>query len=137
MSSSDRGEFSPIVFTPANEPSGTVTAVKPDQSACSVVTRRIFAMSMSRRKFTVSLASAIPGFLLINPHARAAEFNWKASTSVAADHPLNVRLTEAAKRMAEQSGGKVDLKIFPSAQLGGDVDVLSQTLSGAVSFQMI
>jgi tripartite ATP-independent transporter DctP family solute receptor len=94
-------------------------------------------MSMTRRKFTVSIASAIPGFLLINPQARAADFNWKASTSVAIDHPLNIRLSEAAKRINEQSGGKIDLKVFPSAQLGGDVDVLSQTLSGAVTFQMI
>lgn len=94
-------------------------------------------MTMSRRKFTATLASAIPGFLLINPQARAAEFNWKASTSVAIDHPLNVRLLEAAKRIQEQSSGKIDLKVFPSAQLGGDVDVLSQTLSGAVAFQMI
>jgi tripartite ATP-independent transporter DctP family solute receptor len=94
-------------------------------------------MTMNRRKFAVSLAAGIPGFMLINPQARAAEFNWKASTSVAADHPLNIRLMEAAKRINEQSGGKIDLKVFPSAQLGGDVDVLSQTLSGAVTFQMI
>jgi tripartite ATP-independent transporter DctP family solute receptor len=94
-------------------------------------------MFMNRRRFAVSVAATVPGFLLINSNARAAEFNWKASTSVAIDHPLNVRLIEAAKRMREQSSGRIDLQIFPSAQLGGDVDVLSQTLSGAVSFQMI
>src|SRR5215469_9643003 len=94
-------------------------------------------MTMTRRKFTLTLASAIPGFLLINPQARAAEFKWRASTSVAFDHPLNVRLNEAAKRIREQSNGRIDLQVFPSAQLGGDVDVLSQTLSGAVTFQMV
>ena len=94
-------------------------------------------MTMTRRKFTISAAAAIPGFLLINPGVRAAEFNWKASTSVPATHPLNIRWNEAAKRILEQSGGKIDLKIFPSAQLGGDVDVLSQTASGAVQFQAI
>jgi tripartite ATP-independent transporter DctP family solute receptor len=94
-------------------------------------------MTMTRRKFTISVASAIPGFLLINPGARAAEFNWKASTSVPATHSLNIRWNEAAKRIQEQSGGKIDLKIFPSAQLGGDVDVLSQTAGGAVQFQAI
>ena len=94
-------------------------------------------MPMTRRKFTISIASAIPSFLLINPQARAAEFNWKASTSVAFDHPLNIRLNEAAKRVREESGGRIDLEVFPSAQLGGDVDVLSQTLNGAVTFQMI
>jgi len=95
-------------------------------------------MTLTRRQFTMTAAgAAVPGFLLINPQARAAEITWKASTSVAIDHPINVRLNEAAKRILEQTGGKLDLKVFPSAQLGGDVDVLSQTLSGAVSLQMI
>lgn len=67
--------------------------------------------------------------------ARAAsEFRYKFATNVPATHPLNLRLTEAADRIRADTGGGLDIQLFPNNQLGSDTDVLSQLRSGAVEF---
>ncbi len=45
---------------------------------------------------------------------------------------MNVRLREAVERIRAQSGGRVDIQIFPNSQLGGDTDMLSQLRTGAI-----
>lgn len=94
-------------------------------------------MSVSRRSVLLSAAGAAALPLVHISRAQAADYVLKCSLSIAATHPLAIRLTEASKRIAEQSNGKIDLQVYPSAQLGGDVDVLSQTRSGAVQLQCI
>jgi TRAP-type transport system periplasmic protein len=49
-------------------------------------------------------------------------------------HPLNVRAKEAADAIAKESGGRVDIQVFPNNQLGSDTDMLSQVRSGAIDF---
>jgi tripartite ATP-independent transporter DctP family solute receptor len=41
-------------------------------------------------------------------------------------------MEEAAKKILEESGGKVEIRVFPNNQLGGDTDMLSQLRSGAL-----
>ena len=48
------------------------------------------------------------------------------------DHPLSVNALDAAKRINAESKGRVAIKYFPSSQLGGDTDMLSQVRSGAL-----
>jgi len=43
-----------------------------------------------------------------------------------------VRMQEAAKKILEESGGKVEIRVFSNNQLGGDTDMLSQLRSGAL-----
>jgi tripartite ATP-independent transporter DctP family solute receptor len=64
--------------------------------------------------------------------AAGAEFTLKLGTDLPVDHPLNVRLTEAAKQAAERSGGRLAIQLFPNNQLGGDTDMMSQLRSGAL-----
>ena len=45
---------------------------------------------------------------------------------------MNVRLREAVERIREQSGGRMDIQVFPNSQLGGDTDMLSQLRTGAI-----
>lgn len=49
-----------------------------------------------------------------------------------ADHPLNVRLREAAGRVRERTDGRVDLAVFPASQLGTDADMLAQVRAGGI-----
>jgi len=73
--------------------------------------------------------------LIASPYvsrAVAAEFNFKAGTNQIASHPNNVRLKEAFDRILAQSNGRLDIKLFPNSQLGGESDLLSQVRSGAV-----
>jgi TRAP-type transport system periplasmic protein len=90
------------------------------------------------RRALLGAGAALPlaGLLPRQAHA-AAEFSYKLGTALDAAHPLNVRLVEAATRIREATGGRVDIKVFPSNQLGSDADTLSQTRSGAVEFMML
>ena len=85
-----------------------------------------------RRLLAASAALAAPG-LLTRP-AHAAEFTYKYANNLPDTHPMNVRAKEAAARIREETGGKVEIQIFPNNQLGSDTDMLSQVRSGAIEF---
>jgi tripartite ATP-independent transporter DctP family solute receptor len=88
--------------------------------------------SISRRAALGALATAP---FLSSPfvsRARAAEFTFKVAHPLAANHPTNLRLQEAANNIAKDSDGRMELKLFPNNQLGGEVDLLNQVRSGAV-----
>ena len=90
---------------------------------------------MNRRQAVLSgIAIAAPATLLMPRAARAAEFTYKFGTNVPATHPLNIRATEAANRIAKETDGRVSLQIFPNNQLGNDSDMLSQLRAGGLEF---
>ena len=74
------------------------------------------------------IAAALPRF------AHAAEFSLKYGNNLPVTHPLNVRAQEAAERIAKETKGRVEIKIFPNNQLGGDTDMLAQVRSGGIDF---
>jgi tripartite ATP-independent transporter DctP family solute receptor len=88
-------------------------------------------MRINRRQFVGGAAMAISA-AAITSKAIGAQFNYKLGHSTPADHPFNKRLVEASKEILEQTGGKLNIQIFPASQLGGDNDLLSQVRSGAV-----
>lgn len=92
-------------------------------------------MSITRRTVMMGAAAgalAAP-FIRVRP-AMAAEFSYKLANNQPLDHPSNIRLAEAQKAILEATGGRFDLQIFPSNQLGADTDVLGQLRSGGVDF---
>jgi len=67
--------------------------------------------------------------------ARAeAEYSLKLAHATPVDDPFNNRLVEAADLIKKESGGRVELLVFPNGQLGGDNEVMSQVRSGAIDF---
>lgn len=66
--------------------------------------------------------------------AQSAVQTFKWANNIPTTHPSNVRIREAADAIKQQTGGKVDIQIFPNNQLGGDTDMLSQVRSGAIDF---
>ena len=94
-------------------------------------------MSVLDRRSAVKLMSAtalaLPA-ILKTTRVRAAEFTLKYANNVPPIHPMTVRMTEAAEAIRQETGGKVDLQVFPNSQMGGDTDVLSQLRSGAIDF---
>lgn len=90
-------------------------------------------IKMTRRTALIAGTAAIgsTGVFGIS-RARAAEFTYKYASNVPANHPLNVRMTEASNRIKEATGGRLEIQVFPNNQLGSDTDVLSQLRSGAV-----
>jgi len=93
-------------------------------------------VKISRRAVLRSL-SAVPAAstLLGMPSiVRAAEFELKYGNNLPLTHPLNIRAQEAVDVIRTRSNGRVDIKIFPNNQLGGDTDMLSQVRNGGITF---
>ncbi len=88
---------------------------------------------ITRRSFVGAGAAAI-GVATLPRRARAAEFTYKYANNTPVDHPMNVRAREAAARIKEESGGRLEIQIFPNNQLGGDTDMLSQVRTGGLEF---
>jgi len=88
-------------------------------------------MTIARRSFLAASIGA-PVLSMAPGLARAAEFELKWGSFAPPDHPISVNAVEAAKRIQAESKGRVVIKYFPSSQLGGDTDMLSQVRSGAL-----
>ena len=88
---------------------------------------------ISRRSFT---AAALTGAALSSAvplrRARAAEFTFKWGTNVPESHPLNVHAKRAAEAILQETNGRLEVRLFPNNQLGGDSDMFSQLRSGAL-----
>jgi tripartite ATP-independent transporter DctP family solute receptor len=94
------------------------------------------AVQIDRRAMMLGAAAAAVTTTIGRARA-AARFTYKFSTNVPLSHPLNIRLQQAFDLVAQESGGIVDLQLFPNSELGGDTDVLAQLRSGAVEFQAL
>jgi tripartite ATP-independent transporter DctP family solute receptor len=90
------------------------------------VTRRSLLRTLSALP-VASVAGALPGLA----HA-APEFVFKFGNNLPVSHPLNVRAQEVAARIAAESKGRMEIKVFPNNQLGGDTDMLAQVRSGGL-----
>jgi tripartite ATP-independent transporter DctP family solute receptor len=92
--------------------------------------------SITRRSAlrTLAVLPAASTVMALPSIARAAEFSFKYGNNLPLSHPLNVRAQEAADRILKESNGRVEIKIFPNNQLGGDTDMLAQVRSGGIEF---
>lgn len=88
------------------------------------------------RRVVLAGASALIAapMVLRATRAGAAEYSFKMANNTPETHPLTVRMREAAAAILKDTGGKVDIQIFPNNQLGSDTDSLSQLRSGALEF---
>jgi TRAP-type transport system periplasmic protein len=89
---------------------------------------------VTRRKFLETSAIGTITSLAIVSRSRAAEFNYKYANNVPVTHPMNIRARQAVNKIQEESGGRLQIDIFPNNQLGGDTDMLSQVRTGAIQF---
>ena len=71
---------------------------------------------------------------LVARFAHAAEYSWKFAHTAPLTFALHIRLAEAAEQIGKDSNGRMELQVFPDAQLGGDNDLLSQARQGAIEF---
>src|SRR6201991_3412946 len=89
-------------------------------------------------KLTRCRAGAIAGAAILLPRfARAAEINWKFTSSQPAVHTSTVRYLEAAERVKQKSGGRFEITVFHSGQLGTDIDTFTQVRIGGVHMMVL
>lgn len=96
-------------------------------------------MTLSRRTLleVTAASTALVGGALGAPfiaRAQSAEFSYKYANNLPATHPMNTRAQEMAAAIKAETGGRVDINIFPNNQLGSDTDMLSQVRSGGLEF---
>jgi tripartite ATP-independent transporter DctP family solute receptor len=90
------------------------------------------ALTISRRGFATG--AAIAGLGIRPSAAQSAKFRLRYGTAFPADHPAVTRIQEASKAIAQETGGQVDLQVYPNSQLGSEPDMFSQARSGALDF---
>jgi tripartite ATP-independent transporter DctP family solute receptor len=90
-------------------------------------------MTIARRHFVQGLAAGGALAATAQPlFAQTGPITLKWANNIPATHPSTIRIREAAETIKKESGGKVDIQVFPNNQLGGDTDMLSQVRSGAI-----
>src|ERR1035437_1195776 len=94
-------------------------------------------MSLSRRTVLAgTIGAASFGILRWHP-ADAAEFTFKLGHDLPAAHPVHLHVTQAAKKIGEDSGGRLVVQIYPANQLGSDTQMLAQLRSGALELMLL
>jgi len=93
-------------------------------------------MHLSRRRLLATGTSILAGAVAAPLVARAQQAQWtyKYANNLPDSHPMNMRAREMAAAIKDQTGGRFEMQIFPSSQLGSDTDTLSQIRSGGVEF---
>jgi len=88
-------------------------------------------MSVTRQGFVLGTTATFATIGIITP-ARAATFALKYGHDLPSEHPINVRSVEAFGRIRKATNGQVDIKAFPTSQLGSDPSMIAQLRSGAI-----
>src|SRR6202161_4163601 len=89
-------------------------------------------MKMTRRGVLATASAGLATTVLGKKASAAAEFEFKLGVNTPETHPLTIRLVEAAKAIGSQSGGRLNVTVFPNSQLGGDPEMLSQVRAGGI-----
>ena len=88
------------------------------------------------RRTLLSHASIAAGVIaspaILHWPANAAEFTYKYGTALPDGHPMVIRSKEAAAKIKEESGGKLDITLYPNSVLGQDTAMMSQAIAGAL-----
>ena len=86
------------------------------------------------RRAVLGAGAALPLVAIATRRAAAADFNYKLATGQDPTHPVNKRSQEAIERIKQATDGKLEIRLFPANQLGGDTDLLGQVRIGGVEF---
>jgi TRAP-type transport system periplasmic protein len=89
--------------------------------------------SLSRRGF-VAGAAAFASIGILRFPASAAEFTYKYANDNPLTHPMSQAALWWADRVKHESGGQMDIQVFPASQLGTDPEMLTQLRSGGIQF---
>jgi tripartite ATP-independent transporter DctP family solute receptor len=91
-------------------------------------------LNPSRRSFALSCLGAAASLTILKSPLRAAPATYKLASNLVSTHPIVVRIQEATDAIRKDTAGEVDIRIFASSSLGGDLEVLSQLRAGAIQF---
>lgn len=85
----------------------------------------------SRRTILERGIATLAVALVLSGPALAQDYTLSVNTALATSDPLYKGLEALQANVAEASGGRMEVKLFPNSQLGPDEDVLEQARAGA------
>lgn len=94
-------------------------------------------MNITRRNFGQAAIGTAIASVAFNGNVLAqgaATYKMRLGTPFPVAHPGASRMIEACEAIKKETGGKVDIEVFPNNQLGGESDMESQLRSGALEF---
>jgi tripartite ATP-independent transporter DctP family solute receptor len=65
------------------------------------------------------------------------EYSLKIASAQTADHPFSMGAQKFAELMSAKSDGRIKAKLFPSATLGGDAQVISSLQGGTIDITVV
>lgn len=94
-------------------------------------------MNIHRRTFTKAAFAGAAALGLGTGRVRAqSQFTFKIGFNIPEAHAITTRIREAATKINAETGGRMELRVFPNNQLGGDTDMLSQVRAGGLEMFM-
>lgn len=92
-------------------------------------------MTQTRRSILTASAAGL-ATLACPAIVRAAgpEFTYKFGVDLPSTHPTSTWMQKAADRIKAETGGRMEIGVFPNSQLGSSTDMISQVRSGAMEF---
>ena len=92
-------------------------------------------MLITRRHTLAAAAAALPLFNVSRASAQPLKLNL--TNNAPAVHPLNLRIVEACSRIAEQTDGQVQIKVYPDSELASDAEVGPKVKKGELDFGVV
>lgn len=94
-------------------------------------------MKVNRTSFLTGAGATFASINVVRAPAKAAQFSYKMGMSAPVNDPRYVDAVIAWNAVRKETGGKLDVKVYPNSQLGGDSAMVTQVRSGALEFMTI
>ncbi len=95
------------------------------------------ALRVSRSRFVAGATSTFASIAFVRSAAKAAQFEYKMAHGTPTNMSVHVRSAEMWEAVKRETGGTLEVKIFPNGVLGSELAQLSQIRSGAIQFMII
>jgi len=82
------------------------------------------------RRHVLAGTAALGLFGIIRPARAATVIRW--ATVLATTHPFVTMMERVARQVKDETGGSVEIQLFPGGQLGSSRDVIEATSTGAI-----
>ncbi len=90
----------------------------------------MISQSFTRRRFLGTSLVALGAAGLGRPARAATTIRW--ATVMATSHPFVTMMERVSKQVKDDTGGSLDIQIFPGGQLGSSRDIIEATSTGAI-----
>ncbi|GAC1539894.1 MAG: TRAP transporter substrate-binding protein [Candidatus Velthaea sp.] len=94
-------------------------------------------MAFNRVQFIAGTGATFAGINIVRAPAKAADFQYKMGMSAPLNDPRHVDAVMMWNDVRKETGGKLDVKLFPNSALGTDTAMIGQIRSGALDFLTI